>query len=45
VRYLVCNHCNATGKEVLRLDDIGRPIYAAIATHSKTTDPQTNSHY
>lgn len=33
VRYLVCPSCNATGKEVLQLDDIGRPIYR-VATPS-----------
>jgi hypothetical protein len=27
VRYLVCKSCGKTGKESLRLDDIGRPCY------------------
>lgn len=31
VRYLVCRICGRTGKESLRLDDIGRPVFA---THS-----------
>ncbi len=35
VRYLVCPSCNATGKECLRLDDIGRPIFEPFATRSK----------
>jgi len=41
VRYLVCTSCAATGKECLRLDDIGRPIYVAIATPSKTEHSPT----
>ena len=36
VRYLVCPSCKATGKEVLRLDDLGRPLFSdSVATHSK----------
>lgn len=38
VRYLICRSCKATGKEVLRLDDIGRPIYQQVATDSKTAN-------
>lgn len=41
VRYLVCRHCQATGKECLGLDDIGRPIFEVIATRSNTNRHQT----
>ena len=34
VRYLVCRSCGATGKEVLRVDDLGRPIFVDVATPS-----------
>lgn len=34
VRYLVCPACGKTGKESLRLDDIGRAIVSPVATHS-----------
>ena len=36
VRYLVCPSCGSTGKESLRLDDIGRPVFLVIATDSNT---------
>ena len=34
VRYLVCKHCRNTGKEVLRVDDLGRAIIAPVAIAS-----------
>ncbi len=27
-RYLKCSHCRCTGKEILRVDALGRPEYA-----------------
>jgi hypothetical protein len=27
-RYLRCSHCSARGKEILRVDALGRPEYA-----------------
>lgn len=33
-RYLVCRSCGMTGKESLRLDDIGRPIFGDVAIRS-----------
>lgn len=39
VRYLVCVNCGATGKETLRIDDLGRSIILpVVATHSKQGD-------
>jgi hypothetical protein len=38
VRYLVCTSCATTGKECLRLDDLGRPIYLPFAMDSKTVN-------
>lgn len=42
VRYLVCTSCKTTGKEVLQLDDIGRPIYVHVAIHSNGNDSLSN---
>lgn len=39
VRYLICTSCKATGKETLRLDDIGRPIFLPVAMRSN--DPSS----
>ena len=44
VRYLVCRSCGATGKEVFQLDDLGRPIYGVIATHSNPVNHDTLEH-
>ncbi len=33
-RYLKCSECDETGKEVLRIDDLGRPIYSGNTTTS-----------
>ena len=41
VRYLVCTGCGSTGKESLRLDDIGRPVFV-IATHSNAASIATS---
>jgi hypothetical protein len=27
IRYLRCSHCRCTGKEILRVDALGRPEY------------------
>lgn len=42
VRYLVCDTCRTTGKEVVSVDDLGRAIVAAagVATRSNQDDPQ-----
>lgn len=34
VRYLICRACGQTGKECLRLDDIGRPVFESVAMRS-----------
>ncbi len=42
VRYLICDTCRTTGKEVVAVDDIGRTIVApvGVATSSNEDDRQ-----
>lgn len=37
-KYLKCNHCGETGKEIIPIDHLGRPIYAnVVATSGNST--------
>jgi hypothetical protein len=41
VRYLICTSCTQTGKESLRLDDIGRPVFAMHSNGASSGQPET----
>lgn len=43
VRYLVCNSCKATGKEVVPIDDLGRAIVVRVAIPSNQATCNTPS--